>query len=160
MAYAKQPRESGYHHGEAFMLMWYECKDCHHSEQIWNSRDGVTPFGMKCPQCNGSQMLHQNWGSDVFAPQHQLKPGQRFWRNGTPDEAEAIMRRRIEAMRGRYPLTPEGEAELIKRCRDGSESEFQVGWPMISMNPARGSSGNRRAPAAATIDRQKETKNE
>lgn len=124
--------QSRFRHAEAFMLMWYECNDCHHSEQVWNSRDGVTPFGMRCPKCNGTKMLHTNWSADVFAPFYQVKPGQRFWRNGTPDEAEAIMRRRINETRGRFPLTPEYEARLIAEARSGQLSEFQHGWPMLS----------------------------
>lgn len=132
MSYAKQPTGNGHRHGEAFMIMRYDCKDCGHSEKIWNSRDGVTPFGMSCQRCGGHQMLHTNWGGDFYAPQHKPKPGERFWRDGTPDEAEVIMRKRIESMRGKYPTTPEYEAELIKSCRDGSEGEFQAGWPMLS----------------------------
>ena len=36
-----------HNHAEAFKLMIYACEnpDCLHQEKIWNSRDGVTPFG-------------------------------------------------------------------------------------------------------------------
>lgn len=62
-----------YEHAEAFCLMWYGCK-CGHRERIWNSRDGVTPFGMGCPSCGGS-MSHVDWQKDILAPQHQLNRG-------------------------------------------------------------------------------------
>lgn len=125
--------ERGHIHGEAFCLMWYECKSrmCGHRERIWNSRDGVTPFGMTCPSCGGHELYHAYFGSDKYAPDHQLRDGQRFWRDGTPDEAEAYIRRRIEAMRGDYPCTPEKEAELIRLARSGESHEFQKGWPML-----------------------------
>lgn len=123
----------GHMHAEAFCLMWYECRNraCGHRERIWNSRDGVTPFGMQCPSCGGNELLHAYFGSDLYAPEHVLRRGQRFWRDGTPDEAAAIMERRIDAMRNQYPCTPEKAAELIQRARSGESHEFQRGWPMI-----------------------------
>jgi hypothetical protein len=118
-------------HKEAFCLMWYACK-CGHRERIWNSRDGVTPFGCLCPSCAGT-MSHVEWHSDTSAPNHKLTIGQRFWRDGTPDEAEAIMRRRIEKAKGtQWEPTPEVVETLIKNARDESdESEFRKGWPTL-----------------------------
>jgi hypothetical protein len=100
-------------HKEAFCLMWYACK-CGHRERIWNSRDGVTPFGCTCPSCAGI-MDHVNWRDDEPAPNHKLTVGQRFWRDGTPNEAEAIMRRRLEKVKGtRWEADAELTAKLIK----------------------------------------------
>lgn len=125
----------GHTYSEAFMLMWYACKQCAHRERIWNSRDGVTPFGCDCPSCGGI-MNHIEWGLDEFAPEYKPRPKQRFWRDGTPDEAEAIMRHRIKSIRDKYPLTPEQEAHLIQKTRDGSdESEFRKGWPALDIAP-------------------------
>lgn len=123
-------REYGHVHGEAFMLMWYACKACGHRERIWNSRDGVTPFGCCCPSC-GDIMRHIDWQRDEFAPQHKLLPGQHFWRDGTPAEAEKIMRQRIERYREQFPQTPEQEAQLIREAREGKLNEFKPGWPML-----------------------------
>lgn len=120
------------------MLMWYACTACWHKERIWNSRDGVTPFGLGCSSC-GAIMNHVDWQADEYAPNHKLHRGQRFWRDGTPDEAEAIMRRRIESMRDQYPLPPEEEERLIRGARDAAETaddnfhEFQKGWPMLDI---------------------------
>jgi hypothetical protein len=121
-------------HKEAFCLMWYACKACGHRERIWNSRDGVTPFGCNCPSCNGT-LNHVEWHNDTPAPDHKLIPGQRFWRDGTPDEAEAIMRRRIEKAKGtQWEAGPETVAQLIKAARDESdESEFRKGWPVLDV---------------------------
>lgn len=134
-------------HKEAFALMQYACTGsrggfgrpatvgCGHRETIWNSRDGVTPFGCGCPSC-GKTLYHVEWQRDTYAPDHKLHPGQNFWRDGTPDEAEAIMRRRIERMRAEYPCTPEKVAELVKMARDGGDSgEFQMGWPTLDQAP-------------------------
>lgn len=113
------------------MLMQYACKACGHRETIWNSRDGVTPFGCGCPSC-GKVLYHVEWERDVYAPAHKLHARQRFWRDGTPDEAEAIIRRRIEQYRDEYPCSPAKEAALIKMAREGgSEGEFQRGWPTL-----------------------------
>lgn len=132
-------------HKEAFCLMWYACK-CGHRERIWNSRDGVTPFGCQCPSCSGI-MDHVDWRDDTVAPQHKLKAGQRFWRDGTPDEAEAIMRRRIEKAKGtQWEADPETVAKLIKSARDESdESEFRKGWPMLDVHRTLGVVGTRPA---------------
>ncbi len=122
-----------YLHGEAFALMNYACA-CGHREIIWNSRDGVTPFGMSCPSCAKPTLLHVDWHADVCAPDHKPHRGQRFWRDGTPDEAEAIMRRRIERMQTTHPIEPDYAAQLIQHARDG-EGEFQKGWPTIEVQP-------------------------
>lgn len=46
---------------EAFHNMQYSCDECGHSEMIWNSRDGVTPFLLSCSKC-GKLMSHSgNW---------------------------------------------------------------------------------------------------
>lgn len=120
-------------HVEAFALMWYACKDgCHRCERIWNSRDGVTPFGMQCPDCGGN-LLHWQFNLDVYAPNHTLYLGQRFWRNGTPEEAVAIMRRRIEAMDGKDAVRSVESQQLLEQARRGQLSEFRVGWPMLDI---------------------------
>jgi hypothetical protein len=39
--------KTDFNHGEAFALMKYETKGGAHVEWLWNSRDGVTPFGIE-----------------------------------------------------------------------------------------------------------------
>lgn len=131
-------RSHGHNHGEALCLMWYACT-CGHQERIWNSRDGVTPFGASCPSCGNGNLTHVRWREDKYSPDHKLVRGQRFWRDGTPDEAEAIMRRRIEKMRDKYPITDEDFKTLIADSRAGIDqrtgqpNEFRKGWPMLDM---------------------------
>lgn len=131
---AERLTKHGHHHGEAFCLMWYACGSCGHRERIWNSRDGVTPFCMSCPSCGKLELSHVEFHRDDYAPEHRLAKGQRFWRDGTPDEAEAIMRRRIASLRDKYPLDPEREAGLIADARNPNapDGEFRRGWPTLS----------------------------
>lgn len=143
-------RDHGCRHGEAFMLMRYTClgeatwdrgsmtrsRSCGHTEVFWNSRDGVTPFMVGCPSCGGD-LQHLHWAADVYAPDHAPHHGQGVWRDGTPDEAEAIVRARLEQYREQGDadrLTPDYVAELIARVRDPDHegnTEFRRGWPML-----------------------------
>ena len=79
---------------EAYKLMWYSCS-CGHRECVWNSRDGITPFGTNCPSC-GKTMQHRSWAADVYKPDHHPYYGQLVWRDGTPDDAARIARRRAD----------------------------------------------------------------
>lgn len=133
-----------YQHKAAFALMWYACEGkqrsvagapsertgCGHRELIWNSRDGVTPFGCACPSC-GKTMLHVDWERDVRVPDYKPRPGQGFWRDGTPDEAEAIIRKRVEQWKDEYPIPTATLEALIKASREGKEGEFRTGWPTL-----------------------------
>ena len=120
---------NGWNHAEAFALMCYQCEACSLSEWIWNSRDGVTPFGIDCRRC-GEAAFHVNWQADQFAPQHNPKPGDRYFRDGLLQEARAIMRSRLDAARGTewevqeedYPFYVDGVDET---------SEFAPGWPHL-----------------------------
>lgn len=123
--------ERGHVHAEAFCLMWYACRDCGAKERIWNSRDGVTPFGMSCASCGSSDMLHEHWGLDVYAPEHKLRDGQRFWRDGTAEEAIAFTEYRADRFRATHPISPETMASIINDIRNGRSTEFRLGWPML-----------------------------
>lgn len=134
---------NGFQHKEAFCLMTYECVGSHkslsertggcgHRERFWNSRDGVTPFMMQCPSCGGD-LQHVKWGDDVRAQNHKPHWGQGVWRDGTPDDAERIMRKRIESCKGtQYECDEARTEQLVKMARDGGEGEFQKGWPMFT----------------------------
>lgn len=91
--------EKGCAHAEAFNLMWYTCKYCDHTEQYWNSRDGVTPFGTSCPSCGRPELYHDFSRRDMFAPNHKPHPGQRIWRDMTEADARKIAERNLEAYR-------------------------------------------------------------
>jgi hypothetical protein len=145
-----------FRHAEAFRLMRYRCKTCRFVETIWNSRDGVVPFGVDCvavakedraalncplvsvhllnarvgggvlPACGG-EALHVDWHADACAPEYDPTPGERYFRDGLPAEARAIMRARIERMRGEYPISDEEAAELVRRAGETGASFRSAG---------------------------------
>jgi hypothetical protein len=117
--------------GDAFMLMTYFCS-CGHREVIWNSRDGITPFAMGCPSCGEPTLQHIHWSSDVRAPNHVPHHGQGVWRDGTVEDAVAIMTKRLDGCIGtKYEVGAERRADLIGMVRRGEAEEFQKGWPMF-----------------------------
>lgn len=75
--------------------MWYQCQ-CGHTERFWNSRDGVTPFGTKCPSCGDQSLQHAYFGSDKYAPDHKPPAGQKVWIDMTRERAQQIVRQRID----------------------------------------------------------------
>ena len=127
---------SKYQHGEAFCLMWYLCDDCGHKERIWNSRDGVTPFSLRCPSCGEFKLQHWQWQLDEPAKDHDLVPGQRFFRDGTKDEAVASLRRRFKIFEERGQPAPDDiKAKMLANLDKPSEqrAEFQDGWPALDI---------------------------
>ena len=123
-------------HGEAFHRMLYRCEDrggCGFEEWIWNSRDGVTPFCIDCRRC-GKDANHVEWTRDEYRPDYTPQPGERFFRDGTPEEARAIFRRRLEQGKGTPYEVPEVEWDVwIAEALSGRSSEFQPGWPHVQV---------------------------
>lgn len=131
-----------HNHIEAYCHMTYRCREHGHEIRIWNSRDGVTPFAMTCrePGC-GLEARHVDWQLDIYDPTYQLQPGDWYWRDGTQEEAEAIIRRRLEA----YPPSQDYLAErgfatvedfIQELARPGDRlSEFPPGWPQLDRVP-------------------------
>lgn len=99
------PLPTGYWHVEAFCLMQYKCNQCGTIEQIWNSRDGVTPFAMACVQgnCNREDSLncplsHINFHNDKCYPEFVPHPGMRIF----IDMPEAVARAYTRARWNKY----------------------------------------------------------
>lgn len=97
-------------HKESYALMWYECS-CGARLRAWNSRDGVTPFGINCSSCGGI-MRHVDWNKDDKAYGHKPFPGQVVFRDLTRLDAEEIAHQQLRA-RGIDPMTHERLEELI-----------------------------------------------
>jgi hypothetical protein len=128
-----------YNHAEAYCHMHYECRAGHITE-IWNRRDGVTPFMVQClhPDCEEIAQ-HVRWNEDLVDPIYQLQPGDWYFRNGTDQDAERILRYRFE---GR-PLDVD---RLVKYCATSLDDfirmliqdphgEFTPGWPYLDRVP-------------------------
>lgn len=124
-------------HPEGYALMWYGC-ECGHRERIWNSRDGVTPFGLRCPSCGSLTLRHVDWGQDVFAPTHVLTPGQRFFRDGTADDAIKFIELRIRKFAEAGEPIPTEVAESLRADARLQRGEWQRGWPAVDRQPVAG----------------------
>lgn len=90
---------------EGFKLMAYACKNGCHREVIWNSRDGITPFGImsrdrKC------EMNHVDWNRDVCSPQYLPIIGDRVFVDLTMEQALSYRREQVEKAwnSGEYPM--------------------------------------------------------
>ena len=129
------PQQKGkYAHGEAFALMWYACP-CGHRERIWNTRDGVTPFGgLLCASCGQAGLdggLQHVWfTADSCQPDHKLNDGQLFFRDGTAADAVSIIEKRFRIFASRGQAVPQDvQLRMIADARNQT-GEWQPGWPM------------------------------
>ena len=90
--------ELRYNHKEAFCLMWYQCKTCGGRVRIWNSRDGVTPFGVRCRAggCASIDMLHADFRADLCVPDHVPEVGDLVFVDMTEARLAESIRERVE----------------------------------------------------------------
>lgn len=110
---------------EAFALMWYAC-ECGHRERIWNSRSGVTPFGMGCPSC-GNVMHHADFHLDTPAPNYKPHFGQRIFVNLTMERARELAERRYDAVRKSGYKDSMGRAARIEAVAKHEYEAFGAG---------------------------------
>ena len=84
MAQGINPRyipAGGFKHKEAFALMKYQ-NDDGHVMWCWNSRDGITPFGITVPASidqAASTYHHVDWYEDAFMPNFVPPVGMRIF---------------------------------------------------------------------------------
>lgn len=84
--------------GEAFALMWYQCKFCGHRERLWNSRKGVTPFAIDCTSCDeAGSLVHSDWQKDQRRLDYKPNHGQRIFIDLTLEKARAYAKRQMES---------------------------------------------------------------
>jgi hypothetical protein len=85
---AEQPTPAGrrYAHAEAFSLMLYRSDDGTETEQVWNSRDGATPFVISLR--SGKTATHVDWDRDQRMPEDWTPPpGMRYFTDLTEPRA-------------------------------------------------------------------------
>ncbi len=105
----KQP----YRPCEAFCLMTYQCKSCSTTERIWNSRDGVTPFIVRCARCGG-EMQHVNWGGDIYDSNYIPGHGERVFIDLPASLRRPLAARRLELTKGtRYEVPLQDRERII-----------------------------------------------
>ena len=85
-----------YNHVEAFCLMQYRSDDGTEAEQLWNSRDGVTPFVLLSR--NGKPMHHVDWRSDKCVPDFKPPSGMRFFVDATRELVTPALNKYVESI--------------------------------------------------------------
>lgn len=126
--------EHGYQHREGFCLMLYQGKESQRVVDIWNSRDGVTPF-----MCwfEGEEYRHIAFQFDRCVPNHRPRPGDYFWRNMTYDEALVMATQRVDRMSPE--LSPREREDVIEDVardifHDGEAPMLErVPFPMVAV---------------------------
>lgn len=116
-----------YNHKEAFSLMHYRCEKCGRIEQLWNSRDGVTPFVITC--ICGGESVHIMWSMDRCVPDYKPEVGQRIFISMTKERAEEIARKRIEYFNKLGYNDEQNQNELLEELtkeiwRNGEEPDI------------------------------------
>lgn len=107
--------EAGYEHAEAFTHMRYGTKDGSVIFPIWNSRDGVTPFGCLHPIIEGLELTHlPSWQLDHFDPLYLPQVGEYVWIDLDPEKALQIAMERVEGWweHPKYPMSQAFDSKL------------------------------------------------
>lgn len=115
-------------HNEAYCLMKYRCEKCNKIEIIWNSRDGVTPFCIKCRYCEEGMSTHINWGKDF--PQVSM----RMFVDLTLERKRELSEKKVEAywdhpeypMKEAFPNKATAILEIMKGFHDGEPDVKEI----------------------------------
>lgn len=110
-------------HREAFALMQYESAETPTPSVrrlVWNSRDGVTPFGFTDP-FTGIGLTHVRWADDRYAPEHTPHPDQLVFITEHPTLDEFRARARKMVARAPQYAPPEGPDRdaLVEQLAEG-----------------------------------------
>jgi len=122
--------EKKYNHVEAYCLMTYSCCKCGFTEILWNSRDGVTPFMIGCPKCNGL-MKHISFKDDERNETYIPEKGQRIFVDLTEERNRICMKQCVDNNWNRKPypaseMYKSKEQMMNELCKD-----FKTGDPDI-----------------------------
>jgi hypothetical protein len=118
--------ERKHNHGEAFALMTYRCDAGCHTEVIWNSRDGVTPFIVRSRD-GQHQMQHVDWRRrDIYAPDHKPQPGDRIFVGTTKERAREHAETYVSRVCDGRPdaIGPDGHWPTREACVDYFAEKF------------------------------------
>lgn len=144
------PEDKPYKHREAFCLMQYRDEVTGAIEILWNSRDGVTPFGIRSRA--GNKSYHVNWKQDRCEPHFIPTPGMRLFVDASPKHAHLREAARDQVEKywdgGEYPMSARWETKeeaieflLADWTKDGSPTviEAEYGAPESAIH--RGGTG-------------------
>jgi hypothetical protein len=91
-----------------------------------DGRAGPSAAGRIAGRYSGALQYHAEWTRDEAAPSHKLHRGQRFFRDGTAEDAVRIIERRLAL----YPAPPDIAKKLLDDAR-AQTGEWTKGWPFI-----------------------------
>lgn len=119
----------GHRHAEAYRVMTYMSDDGQESEQIWNSRDGVTPFMVHLR--DGRPATHRAADADCYDPGYHPHPGERVFADMTRAYAERCANWQYD----RYGNDPRMAARLAELGSRGQAIRYlaheYVGSPVL-----------------------------
>ena len=123
--------ESNYKHGEAFCLMQYRSDDGTESEQLWNSRDGVTPFVVNSR--SGIPMRHVDWQHDKCIPDFVPPSGMRMFVDATEELVTPVLNEYVDRIfteaNGGYWKT---KADAFKALLPGWLHNGEAPWIVVA----------------------------
>jgi hypothetical protein len=125
--------ESKYKFNEAYMLMYYENAETKMGFMVYNTRDGVTPF---CVVEDGKEYQHTHWGMDRrpaqgYVEKHILVPGQRIFRDITPEEGKNFAIARLRQAKGTPYEVEEGSEQWNELLASLTEEFSRPGEPIM-----------------------------
>ncbi len=132
--------KSPHRQAEAFHRMKYQCNDrnCGAVEWVWNSRDGVTPFGilMRC----GHDGYHVDWRRDQYMPGYIPAVDERVFVTLTIEKAREYRRADVEAHwdKGDYPMRDafESKEAAVEKLAEHDVASFAPDTPdLIVVTP-------------------------
>lgn len=117
---------NGHTYNEAFMLMTYASKDGKTRVEVWNSRDGITPFVIEHPE-TGVELSHVDWHLDRYMPDYQPAPGSFIFTKLTPEKARPHAQRLVDRHwdRAQFPLR---EAPFAQGGKEAAVEYFVKEW--------------------------------
>lgn len=126
-------RSHEYAHKEAFCLMEYRDDVTGESEYLWNSRDGVTPFGIQSRR--GNQSFHVNFQLDRRRVDFKPSKGMRIFVDARPDHAHIINSARAYVDKYWGASDPDGmgldmstHPAFVPLGKDGAVDHFIKEW--------------------------------
>lgn len=128
-----------YLHAEAFAVMQYRSVDGSETEEVWNSRDGVTPFAILLR--SGKEAVHVNWSSDVSRPDYQPPAGSRIFVDLTEEIAQANAQtyvRRIWDNDGAEGMLARSQFETVEAMVAALTADLKPGEPALVEVPEEG----------------------
>lgn len=93
--------------------MRYGTKDRRIVRWVWNSRDGVTPFGIKDP-ISGEDLVHLGpWAEDAYEPDYKPKTGDLVFIDLHPEKALKLATDKVELYwdHPTYPMRDSGRTK-------------------------------------------------